>query len=1055
MNIFLFTSIILLVIIVLRTLLDGRISRKLQYAVWLILPVCVLLFYFFNIPIVVRNQNTSAPKVQYLNIQNNADSFREIHNIQAVEITNKEDSLQSSATYSIDESDVAPEINVATTVAKSNKSVKPLSINFTKLSKTIWVVGMFVIAVVIVIRNIFFTIKTYKNRELYEVLENGRLKIYHLRTTNIPFLFGTSIYIPETMSRDMEGYNSIMCHEYCHYLLGDNLWVIIKYVFIVAMWFNPLAWIALKLIQKDDEMAVDEKVIETLGDECKETYGSILIKIAAANQKRRLFLTPSMSFVGKNKSFLKKRISTIVNGTKKSIAATLAVTIVLIALVSCSMFKTKVRNATEIVSADSLWYNCEVTKLEFGDKEYSYRGTESGFIESDVGYVSLWVASGNDSFDYYVVEIDLEGNIKSSQLVTPEYFGINDYMFYEMINVSYRDGAPILVMAIVDPETYIREVAAYNLETKKKIDISYLADKITDGSSIKFFGSVNGYDYLIEENYGVYTYSTIRLGKDGEYLKGFDLFSIIHDSCNVSAPIIVNDKLDFIVNGNICVEIDPEDLTTKTTTWPYTAGNVFIGDEGQIYFAKENGIYCDDELVVPYNCSYANEFDLWQASFVDVENGKFTMLSRDKVYVFDKADTNPNAGKEIIRVGILDYSDSFIMGALSDFNKANDKYFAQAVHYNYEFTSEDYEVFSEGSDFDEIQMINSKKEGMINSLISDLDGGSGPDVIIGSDMFQQLNDDRYLIDMSSFIADDLKDMELFDNVIDAARFNDKLYQFPLSFGIRGIVTDKENVKSDAGFTYDEYKEFLYGPCNGNNPIFSSTQTVFLLECLENNSASFIDKNGNADFTNEEFYALAEFTKENVPEETKSSFYSVEANPVAYYNNYIVSYSTDMGFGDVGIYGTPSVDGCGPSIDIQRFIAIASVASNEDAAKEFVSFTLRNPGILERSDMNTISVEATRSGAQKFYDEYMDYYNGLLDEYSETELLSYGIYKCDENSIDIYIDTLKNASRIVSLNPNIQLIVNEEIRAYFLGDKSIEEVAKIIEDRAQTVIDERN
>ena len=58
-------------------------------------------------------------------------------------------------------------------------------------------------------------------------------------------------------------------------------------------------------------------------------------------------------------------------------------------------------------------------------------------------------------------------------------------------------------------------------------------------------------------------------------------------------------------------------------------------------------------------------------------------------------------------------------------------------------------------------------------------------------------------------------------------------------------------------------------------------------------------------------------------------------------------------------------------------------------------------------------------------------------------------------IDDYIDVISTASTIKSFDPNIMIIISEEIPAYFADQKSIEDVAGIITKRAQTVVDERN
>ena len=65
---------------------------------------------------------------------------------------------------------------------------------------------------------------------------------------------------------------------------------------------------------------------------------------------------------------------------------------------------------------------------------------------------------------------------------------------------------------------------------------------------------------------------------------------------------------------------------------------------------------------------------------------------------------------------------------------------------------------------------------------------------------------------------------------------------------------------------------------------------------------------------------------------------------------------------------------------------------------------------------------------------------------------YRIYK--EDVVDDYIDALKSANSSNSIDPAIITIVDEEIQAYFAGQKSIEEVTDTIQNRAQTLINER-
>ena len=63
-------------------------------------------------------------------------------------------------------------------------------------------------------------------------------------------------------------------------------------------------------------------------------------------------------------------------------------------------------------------------------------------------------------------------------------------------------------------------------------------------------------------------------------------------------------------------------------------------------------------------------------------------------------------------------------------------------------------------------------------------------------------------------------------------------------------------------------------------------------------------------------------------------------------------------------------------------------------------------------------------------------------------------KIDTALADKYIDQLSTATTSSLVYHSISLIIYEEIPAYFEGQKSFEDVAKVINDRAQTVLNER-
>ena len=108
----------------------------------------------------------------------------------------------------------------------------------------------------------------------------------------------------------------------------------------------------------------------------------------------------------------------------------------------------------------------------------------------------------------------------------------------------------------------------------------------------------------------------------------------------------------------------------------------------------------------------------------------------------------------------------------------------------------------------------------------------------------------------------INEADYFSNVIDAAQVDDKLLFIPMDFSVKGILTDRSNVRDgQTGFTFDEYVKFVSEACNGGNPL-SGTQLEVLTTLYSYADDSCI--NGKTvNFDNESFRAVCDYVKNNV------------------------------------------------------------------------------------------------------------------------------------------------------------------------------------------------
>ena len=155
-----------------------------------------------------------------------------------------------------------------------------------------------------------------------EVLTHGHCADGHLRETirlsgevTSPAVYGIfhpQIVIPESY-RDKD-LTYILAHENVHIRRLDNVWRLAAAATACLHWFNPLAWLFLKLFLEDMELACDEQALAGLGEKEKKAYALALVECAA---DRSLFAS---AFGGAN---LHKRVRRILSYKKISFFSTL------------------------------------------------------------------------------------------------------------------------------------------------------------------------------------------------------------------------------------------------------------------------------------------------------------------------------------------------------------------------------------------------------------------------------------------------------------------------------------------------------------------------------------------------------------------------------------------------------------------------------------------------------------------------------------------------------------------------------------------------------------
>lgn len=161
---------------------------------------------------------------------------------------------------------------------------------------------------------------------LGEMKDAQKLKenIYLSDKIKTPAVYGiikSKIILPiEYQKREL---NYILMHEKAHIKRNDNFIRLFAFVIVCFHWFNPFAWLMLKLLYSDIELACDESVLSKFDETERKEYAYTLLSTA---EKTNVF---AASFGG---SKIRTRIENILSYSKISIFSIVSFAALVIAI---------------------------------------------------------------------------------------------------------------------------------------------------------------------------------------------------------------------------------------------------------------------------------------------------------------------------------------------------------------------------------------------------------------------------------------------------------------------------------------------------------------------------------------------------------------------------------------------------------------------------------------------------------------------------------------------------------------------------------------------------
>ena len=484
---------------------------------------------------------------------------------------------------------------------------------------------------------------------------------------------------------------------------------------------------------------------------------------------------------------------------------------------------------------------------------------------------------------------------------------------------------------------------------------------------------------------------------------------------------VLNGGFMYLTNKDLTLTKLDLETGEETRILNYNNSNVNLAN-----IRESELLYCDDnDVIAAKSWYYPSEPMSW------------------RVYSLHRADENPNAGKRIIKAATYFYVNILAANAITQFNESNeDLYIYLSMDYSRE-TFTDYDRNGTGND---LETGYRRDMALLTTLKNDIRNGTGPDILLDFGRYAALNDPEYLLDLSGMIndPDQINRDDYFSNFFDAYTIDGRLYQIPVSACVAGIYA-YEDPDNDArtGFTIDEYKDYVSEYCNGVDPLGDTYGRGMGFQYLFSSYYRDVhDEQGFIQLDNTAFREMCEYF----------SAFDVEQNPAARPEGGEYVSFTRVHFDlsrrliqpDKSLFGLPSESGdAGPVALCMESVAITSCADNAEELFGFIRSILSYDVQITNVAYNPIN----RAAMDHYANDGLIFANNTLA--AEYRINDYN----GPEMIDEYIGYLSSANTCYMADEYSLLILFEELQPYYAGQKTLDEVIVIAEDRINNMMEE--
>ena len=391
----------------------------------------------------------------------------------------------------------------------------------------------------------------------------------------------------------------------------------------------------------------------------------------------------------------------------------------------------------------------------------------------------------------------------------------------------------------------------------------------------------------------------------------------------------------------------------------------------------------------------------------------------------------------------------------------------------------DYSDYVRGDDY----------EAGLTKLVTEILAGDMPDLLaLDSLPYAQLAAKGLLEDLYPWLDADgeLKREDFFENVLRSMEVSGGLYEVTPGFSIITLMGASERVGDTPGWTYDDFDAALAGMPAGSTPLGPGVSRDMILEvCIYLNLDRFLDwGSGTCNFEDPAFLRLlafcAQFPDSAAPDEDGSDMSRIAEGRQMLYFTGIYSmddavYNDQLFPGGATYIGLPVDEGVGNVLYPSAGYAMSAKCADKEAAWRFLRGFLTEAYQTKYSGYE-IGLPLNRAAFQTALDKAMEIEyekdaegHYLLDANGERipttkggmsvstdgeAMMDFELWAMTPAQAEKLRGVVESAAHSVDMNATVAAIVREEAAAFFAGQKSAAEVARLIQSKVGLYVSEQ-